>query len=156
MTYDELLLESEQENLIVREKDLPGYKGRIYKNRVAIRKNLTTDEKACILAEELGHHYTTVGNIIDQSDVSNRKQELRARLWAYDKQIGLYGIIRAYKHRCQNLAEMAEFLNVTEEFLSDALERYRMKYGFKVEIDNFIILFEPRLAVIERLQSEIE
>lgn len=37
-------------------------------------------EKACVLAEELGHHYTTVGNILDQSDTNNRKQELRARL----------------------------------------------------------------------------
>ncbi len=152
MTYEELLMESEKENLIIREKNLPGYKGRIYKNRIAIRQNLTTTEKACILAEELGHHHTTVGNILDQSDPGNRKQELRARLMAYDKMIGLIGIVRAYQHRCQNLTDMAEYLEVTEEFLKEALEQYRRKYGQKAEVDNYIIIFEPYLAVMERYE----
>ena len=35
-------------------------------------------EKACVLAEELGHHYTTVGDIIDQKESENRKQELNS------------------------------------------------------------------------------
>lgn len=115
MNYEELLIESDRENLIVKEKDIPGYGGRIYKNRIAIHKGLTTSvEKACVLAEELGHHYTTYGNILDQSDTSNRKQELRARAWAYNKQIGLLGLIRAYEHGCRNRFEIAEYLEVTE------------------------------------------
>ena len=102
MTYEELLNVSDKENLIVKEKNIPGYGGRIYKNRIAIHQGIDTQiEKACILAEELGHHYTTVGNILDQDEVANRKQELRARLWAYNHQIGLIGIIRAYEHGCR-------------------------------------------------------
>ena len=145
-------MESEKEKLNIRKKNLPGYKRRIYKNRNANRQNLTTTEKACILAEELGHHHTTVGNILDQSDPGNRKQELRARLMAYDKMIGLIGIVRAYQHRCQNLTDMAEYLEVTEEFLKEALEQYRRKYGQKAEVDNYIIIFEPYLAVMERYE----
>ena len=38
-------------------------------------------EKASVLAEELGHYYTTVGNILDQEDAGNRKQEHKARTW---------------------------------------------------------------------------
>lgn len=152
MTYDELLLESERENLIVKEKDLPGYKGRIYKNRVAIRKNLTTTEKSCILAEELGHHYTTVGDIIDQTDTGNRKQELRARLWAYNKKIGLQGIIRAYQANRTEPNDMAEFLDVTPAFLQEALQCYRSKYSPCITVDNYIIFFEPCLAVAEILR----
>lgn len=30
-------------------------------------------EKTCVLAEELGHYYTTTGDILDQSDTMNRK-----------------------------------------------------------------------------------
>ena len=127
-------------------------KGFYIDGNIAIKQDMSITEKACVLAEELGHHYTTVGNILDQTDVSNRKQELRARLWAYNKQIGLYGIIRAYKRRCQNIAEMAEYLDVTEEFLKDALDQYRSKYGSKVEVDNYIIFFEPQLAVMERFR----
>ncbi len=83
----------------------------------AYNKLIGLMEKSCILAEELGHHYTTVGNILDQSSVSNRKQELRARMWAYNKLIGLMGIIKSYEHGCQSYHEMAEYLDVTEEFL---------------------------------------
>lgn len=152
MNYEELLMEADSAGLITKEKPLQAYNGRINDKRIAIKRDLTLTEKTCVLAEELGHHYTTIGNILDQSDVSNRKQELRARLWAYNKQIGLYGIIQAYKHRCQNLAEMAEYLDVTEEFLRDALDRYRSKYGKSVVVDNYVIFFEPGLAVMERLE----
>jgi len=87
-------------------------------NCIAISNKLnTTIEKKCVLSEELGHHYTTAGNILDLSDVRNRKQELQARLWAYNKHIGLLGIVQAFENRCKDLSEMAEYLNVTEDFL---------------------------------------
>lgn len=149
MTYEELMIESEKHDLIIREKDLPGYKGRIYKNRVAIRWNIPTVEKACILAEELGHYHTTTGNILDQSKAENRKQELKARLWAYNKQIGLLGIVKAYQHGCRNRYETAEYLGVTEEFLADALKAYRSKYGTHATLDNYIVYFEPSIGVME-------
>lgn len=150
MTYEKLLNETHSEGLIVKEKYIPGYGGRIYKNRIAIHNEIETSaEKSCILAEELGHHYTTVGNILDQSSVSNRKQELRARMWAYNKLIGLMGIIKSYEHGCQSYHEMAEYLDVTEEFLRDALEKYRQKYGVCTTVDNYIIYFEPGLGVVK-------
>lgn len=148
--YEELLEEADKSGLIVREKPLSGSNGRIFKNRIAISNRLKTlAEKSCVLTEELGHHYTTVGNIIDQSSVSNRKQELRARTWAYNKQIGLLGIIKSYEHNCLNKHEMAEYLEVTEEFLNEALERYHQKYGVYTAVDNYIIYFEPCLGVVK-------
>ena len=127
-------------------------KGLYCDGTIALNIDIDTQaEKTCVLAEELGHHYTTTGNILDQSRSENRKQELHARLHGYDRLIGLNGIIRAYQHRCQNLAEMAEYLEVTETFLKEALELYRQKYGTGVEIDNYIVIFEPRLAVMEKI-----
>lgn len=152
MTYEELLQESLEQNLIVKEMYLPGYKGRIYKNRVAIRKNMTTAEKSCVLAEELGHHHTTVGNILDQTDVSNCKQERLARLWAYNKQIGLSGIIQGYRAHCRSRYDLAEYLEVSEDFLQEALECYREKYGVYTELDGYVIYFEPCLIVMETLR----
>lgn len=152
MTYEELLQESLEQNLIVKEKDLPGYKGRIYKNRVAIRKNMTTAEESCVLAEELGHHHTTVGNILDQTDVSNCKQERLARLWAYNRQIGLSGIIQGYRAHCRSRYDLAEYLEVSEDFLQEALECYREKYGVYTELDGYVIYFEPCLIVMEALR----
>ena len=98
---------------------------------VAIRQDMTTVEKSCVLAEELGHHRMTVGNILDQNDVANRKQEHLARLWAYDRRIGLSGIILGYRN--------------------EALECYREKYGCYTELDGYVIMFEPHLAVMEKI-----
>lgn len=154
MTYEDLLIESEKEDLIVKEKNIPGFGGRIYQNRIAIHKQLGTQkEKACVLAEELGHHYTSTGDIMDQSDPAARKQEFHARLWGYNKMVGLHGIVSAYRNHCRNLSEMADYLDVTEPFLANCLESYRRKYGCYVELDNYVIMFEPVLAVVERFKD---
>ena len=108
---------------------------------VAIRKTLNITEKSCVLAEELGHHYTTSGKILDQSSAANRKQAQRARFWAYERQIDLMGIISAWKHGCRTCYEMAEFLCVTEAFLSEVLEAYRNKYGVCKALDHYLIYF---------------
>ena len=150
MTYEQLLAHSDEAGLVVREKPLKYNDGRIKGNRIAIRQNIETQkEKACVLAEELGHHYTSSGNILDQTKVENVKQEQRARMWAYNKQIGLYGIINAYKRGCRNIHEMADYLDVTEEFLGDALNAYRLKYGQYVIVDNYTIYFEPHLTIAD-------
>lgn len=151
MNAYEQLLSSSGENIIVVEKNFKSQaKGLCKGNKIGISKAISTStEKACILAEELGHYYTTVGNILDQSSVSNRKQELRARMWAYNKLIGLLGIVKSYEHGCRSLYDMAEYLEVTEEFLKDALERYRQKYGMYTVVDNYIIYFEPGLGVVK-------
>ena len=150
MNYEELLIEADNNNLITREKSLSANAGRIRGNRIAIKKDLPTQkEKACVLAEELGHSYTSSGNILDMSDISNRKQEARARLWAFNRQVGLRGLIDCYKNRCLTLHDMAEHLDVTEQFLQDAIDCYRSKYGLYVQVDNYVIGFQPTLYVME-------
>lgn len=149
MTYDDLLILSDSEKLIVKEKPLLANEGRIKGRRIAIKKDMTTIKKKCALAEELGHHYTTVGDITSQSTTDERKQEFKARLWAYNKLIGLNGILSAYKENCHTLADMAEHLDVSEEFLSEALECYKKKYGSCAKLDNYLIYFEPYLGVME-------
>lgn len=148
-TYEDLLMEADSNRLITKEKVLPISKGRIKGNRIAIKRDLTEKEKKCVLAEELGHHYTGTGDILDQRSVSNRKQELHGRIHAYNRLVGLMGIVDAHRHHCQNLSESAEYLDVTEEFLADALNYYKAKYGKGVSIDNYVIYFEPYLGVLE-------
>lgn len=116
---------------------------------IAIREDMTIPEKTCALAEELGHHYTSVGNILDMTSAANRKQERQARLWAYNKQIGLIGLVRAFEHGCQNRFEIAEYLEVTEEFLEECIECYRNKYGICKRVDNYVVYFIPQLSVMK-------
>ena len=149
MTYEVLLNAADQAGLTVKEKPLSESDGLIKGNRIAIRKDIPTQaEKSCVLAEELGHYFTSAGNILDQTDIVNRKQEYRARLYGYNLQIGLRGIISAHTAGCRNLYEMADYLDITEEYLKEALDCYQSKYGEYVKVDNYMIYFIPSLAVL--------
>lgn len=144
MTYEQLLTAADQEGLAVKEHPLADHDGLLSGNRIAIRKDIETQaEKSCVLAEELGHHYTNSGDILDQTDIMNRKQEYRARFYGYNLKIGLTGLIRAYEAGCRNIFEMAEYLDATEEYLKEALLCYKSKYGICTAVDNYIIYFEP-------------
>lgn len=152
MTYEDLLLEVEKEGIEYFENNYIGkMKGLYIDNTITLNSNIDTEaEKKCILAEELGHYHATVGNILDQSKVENRKQERIARAWAYDRLIGINGLINAYKYGCKSKYEIAEYLNVSEQFLEEAITYYNEKYGLYYEIDNYIVYFNP-LGVIEKL-----
>lgn len=152
MTYEEMQILHDDLNIVEMDlSEVSGLKGLYVNGRIAINAKMSDTEKACVLAEELGHHYTTYGNILDQSDASNRKQELHARAWAYNKQIGLLGLIRAYEHGCRNRFEIAEYLEVTEEVLEECLVFYRNKYGMCQNVDNYVVYFIPNLVIMKRM-----
>ncbi|MCL6458137.1 MAG: ImmA/IrrE family metallo-endopeptidase [Gorillibacterium sp.] len=109
-------------------------------------------EKRCVIAEETGHYYTSVGNILDQTDVGSRKQEKRARNWGYERLIPLPDIVQAHKTGIRNRFELAEYFGVTEDFLGEAFKHYQEKYGLLVAIDaQHTICFDP-LGVIELIE----
>lgn len=153
MTYEELLIESDEKGLIVKEKPLQYHDGRIKGNRIAIRDTIpTSTQKACVLAEEIAHHVTSSGDILDMSKTSNRKQEIQARLYSYNQMVGLRGLIEAFERHCSTRYEIADYLGVTEEFLLEALELYQSKYGKYKILDNYLIEFNyPNIEIIKRI-----
>lgn len=111
---------------------------------IAINSEIDTMvEKNCVLAEELGHHLLTVGDITDQNIITNRKQEKTARNWAYEKLVPVTKLISAYECGCKNRYEIADFLNVTEDFLEDAVKHYSEKYGLFKKVNGYAVYFEP-------------
>lgn len=125
-------------------------KGIYIDGNIAINTSIdTTIEENCVIAEELGHHHTSSGNILDMDLAGKRKQERQARLWAYNKLIGLRRIVNAFQHGCQNRYEIAEYLEVTEDFLDECISCYRDKYGVGTTLDDYYIMFIPTLAVGE-------
>lgn len=153
MSYEDLLKEYANKGLIIKEKPLTSSAGRIYNNKIAIRHNMSTVDKTCTLAEELGHYYTTTGDIIDQTDIMSRKQEHRARMWAYEKLLPLQFFIFAFKHGCRSIHETAEFLEVSEEFLIDCINAYYSKYGSFIEYGEYLFMFsETRLNISKSIK----
>lgn len=147
MDFEALLDDADAEGLTIKERPFRTYDGRIKGKNIYLRKGMDSTEKKCVLAEELGHHHTSVGNILDLSNTGNRKQERQARLWGYNKLIGLTGIINAYEAGCQDRFEVAEYLGVTDEYLCECLDAYRDKYGIGTTVDNYYVMFIPHLGV---------
>jgi len=150
MLYDQLIREAEQHGIDIYEKPLQKRIKGLYADGVVwINSRIPTmKEKACILAEELGHYHTSAGDILDQRDIVSRKQEKAARGWAYEKLVPLEKIIEAHRARVASRHDFAEFLGVTEPFLQAAIERYREKYGRHTTVGRYVICFDP-LGVAE-------
>lgn len=144
MDYEKLLKESEDNEIKTYEKPMSQkLKGLYSDNVILINQKITFAEKTCVLAEELGHYHTSNGNLLDQNNLFNKKQEKLARTWAYRKLIPLSKIVQVYEQHLENLHEIAEFLGVTEQFLKSALLRYKEIYGDKCRFKEFMIYFEP-------------
>ncbi|APB77437.1 hypothetical protein PPYC2_21890 [Paenibacillus polymyxa] len=151
---EELLVEADNNRIEVREHTFKSRRikglymdGVITLNPLALT---TLVEKACVLAEELGHHHTSFGNILDLKDMRELKQEKRARNWGYERLVPLNSIIQAYKSGARNRYEIAEHIGVTEDFFEDSVKHYEKKYGlYTIFDDHHIIFFNPNLQIIE-------
>lgn len=150
MTYEELKTKHKDLNIVEMDlSEVKGLKGLYFDGNIALERKMSQTEKSCVLAEELGHYYTTSGNILDQTNASNRKQEYRARLYGYNLKIGLMGLVRAFEHGCRSASDIAEYLDVTEEYLKEAVDCYRSKYGVYATVDNYVVYFTPALGVLK-------
>jgi Zn-dependent peptidase ImmA (M78 family) len=104
-------------------------KGLYADNIIAINKNInTTAERICVLAEELGHYFTSVGDILNLKIESNRKQEIRAKNWAIQKLVPFDELVYAHQQGYVNVYELAEYFDVTEDFMKEAVLFYQRKY----------------------------
>ena len=119
--YEELI--GEYEHLIIEERPMVN-DGLYADGCVWINQDMPTNRKACILAEEVGHYETSSGNILDQTDTGNRKQELTARKWAYNKVVPEEKISEAISAGYTEVWEIADHLDVDEQFLREALKYY--------------------------------
>ncbi|MGG7144838.1 ImmA/IrrE family metallo-endopeptidase [Clostridium nigeriense] len=129
--YENLISLAYSHGIKVIESDLGIDKpfGKCIGNLIIINNRVNEYERFCVLAEELGHFNLTVGDITNQSNFNNRKQESIARRWSYEKLISPEDIIAAILSGIDNIYDLAEKLNVTKDFLLQSIEHYKSKYG---------------------------
>ena len=151
MNYEEVLVEIEKRGMMPVEVPLQVHDGLIAGSMIGIRQDIpTSTEKAQVACEELAHGILNAGDIIDQDEMANRKQEKKARRLAHQlKGVNLEGIVSCYNAGCRNTYEMADQLDCTEDFLKEALVNYREIYGRYARWKDYTIFFEPYLAVIK-------
>lgn len=141
--YEELLTKNEH----IKIKDthsLPnGYSGFYKDGVILIDKNLSERRKAEVLYEELAHHKLTYGNILDQSKFNNRKFENYARRYGYEDALPLRIIVKAHNYGVSNLYELAEYVQLSEEYIAEILKHYKNKYGIGTHYGEYLITFDP-------------
>lgn len=146
---DKLIDEALKNGLTVEEEKLPGkVKGLLLVDKIYLDTSLTKAEKIVALREEIEHHKYTVGNIIDIRDIRNKKQELLARWATYEKLLTYDMIIKAIESGVANIYEFAEFVELPEDFVIEAINYYRQRY-VAVELGQYFIDFEGQLRVVK-------
>ena len=111
----------------------------------------TTAEKTCVLAEEIEHYLTTPMNLFNAPHLLQNRFERIARINATKRLIPLSRLIEAKNSAITNQYDLAEFLNITYEFLDQGLTLYKENYngwvlykGYKIGFDPLLI--EPELS----------
>lgn len=146
--YDSLLREATACGLTVIEKRFKSNaKGIIKGNKIGLRYDLPIVEKVCVLSEEIGHYHTAVGDFTDQSKLENRKKEQLGRAWAYERLIPLDRIVEAGQAGVEGRYAIAEYLEVTEEFLQRTIEHYQRKHELYTQHKGYLIHWEPLIIV---------
>lgn len=131
LNYENLVNEFSQE-VDIYEMDLVGNLKGLYFGKyktIIIDSKLSEIEKIGILLEEWGHHKTTTTNILDQRKVENSKQEQQAVDYGIENFISKESLQKAYENASfeKNDYEIAEFLNISEEFLKEVYDYYLRK-----------------------------
>ena len=119
--YEELI--ARYDNLHIEERPMRS-DGLYADDFIWINGNMPECRRYCILAEEIGHYETSVGDILDQTNTNNCRQERAARKWAYEEILPVENILFAAQGGHTEIWDMAEYLEVDEAFLKGALKHY--------------------------------
>ena len=106
-----------------------GYEGLYKDNYIFLEKSLTSTRKRERLMEEYGHHKTSVGTIINYDTPESRKQEARARRVSLEALVPLDKLIECSFAGLHTNFECAEYLDVSVDTLTDAIQHYSAKFG---------------------------
>lgn len=91
-----------------------------------------SNEKKQVLAEELGHYYYDATYKFNSDLQLISKQEYKAKKWAYTILIPIEKLKLALKNGIRDLYSLAEYFNVTAEYMYNAIDFYTNKYGLQM------------------------
>lgn len=121
----------------------PKLDGLLVDKTIYLRDDLHPHEKNAILGEEIGHFFTTSGRVTDYRDMYQFKNEVKGRRAGFEMTMPLEKLIECCELGLKNVYEVAEHLELPEEYIWAALKHYEVKYGNTVIIDQCRIVFNP-------------
>ncbi len=141
--YEDLVNEANNEGLYVYEdvEFQSSVNALIVDCKIALSHKLgKSSEKRCVLAEEIAHHYINEGDILEDS-----YQEGKAHRYAIDLILSVEAVINTIIKLGDEatIANVAEQLEVTEQFLKESLQLYSRRFHGILEHNGYIITFNP-------------
>lgn len=140
--YEKLMSQHDDINYIFDNKMPNKHKGLYIDNTVYLNQNQSAPELYSTVAEEIGHHLTSHGDIIDQSVADSRRQEKKARYVASLMIVSLEGLISCYEEGLVYDYECADFLEVTLTAFKEAIELYQEKMRLNFVYNGYHFSFE--------------
>lgn len=126
---EELTSQANSDGIDVQQRDIPvpGMSAAYIKTgsgeHIVLRRDGTQAERACWLAEEMGHHYTGADRRLHYSAADDWRAEAKARKWAHDRLLSPEAI-RTAARNTDDIYEIAFTLNVSVEFLRESIDWY--------------------------------
>lgn len=117
---------------------------------ILLNKSLHAPERGCVLAHEAGHHYFGTLPYALLGSIEEGIAECRATQWAAHW-LGMEVIISAWLAGCRSVHAMADALDVTDGFLSQALAIFQAEYGDGIHnIHGYNVIFIPYFYIFEK------
>ncbi|MFI3685215.1 ImmA/IrrE family metallo-endopeptidase [Vagococcus fluvialis] len=153
----EMLMSQHDDITYIFDRNMPNkHKGLYIDNTVYLNQNQSAPELFSTVAEEIGHHLTSYGDIIDQSVADSRRQEKKARYVASLMTVSLEGLIDCSENGLVHDYECAEFLEVTLESFKEAIELYQEKLGLKFIYNGYHFSFETAGSLNIKKENYLE
>ena len=125
MNYSMLQVLAEKQQVAIHPYKFDGDLQALYMdNHIFLSDDLSDSEKTCILAEELGHHFTADRNCLDQNEAENLFCEWKGRIWSYEVLLPVGQLKAVMQAGLEKVSEIAAFFKLTKEFVKDALQYY--------------------------------
>lgn len=136
-------------NLKIKMVDAPSkhFGGLLVNETVYLNSNLSYPEQYESLHEEVSHYDFTVGDISEEKTLDDRKQERLARSRAMESTVTLDGLVYCFIHELWLPDEIADYFEVTEKYLRDALDNYATKRGILFRFNDYYFDFKHGLNI---------
>lgn len=129
MTLLELYELAEENNIEVCDVRLRTMKAFAVPGTIAIdteQCETSAEEKVC-LGHEMGHEMRDAFYCVKSKYETLERQEERAKRWSVDKLVPAHELKKALENVSTEIYELAEYFNVTEDFIRDAFRIYRVR-----------------------------
>ncbi|EAC8350584.1 hypothetical protein [Listeria monocytogenes] len=120
---------------------------------ILLERHMNNKNKKVILLEEYLHSKHTAGNILDEKDICNKKQENFVRRKNYELLFSADCIIRAYNLGFIYYHDVAEYFDLPEEFIREAIEHYKKTHGVIWKVGNYVIYLGDYIEVLKKGQQ---